>query len=231
LTGLPNFASLPSLVASGAIHVGYFSLLGLSYRHADYSVVYPVMRGGAPLATAFFGSVLIGEPLSSLAWLGVGLLVGGVLGLGYEAARDGRFSSRTIAIAALNVAVIVAYTLVDGLGVRLSGNAAAYVCGVMLITGLFFMPFVPSLFGGKRLGALLLRWRFGLCGGTMVMCSYGIALWAMTKAPIALVAALRETSVLFATVLAALFLKERFGPGRWLAAFAIVAGMVTLRLG
>ena len=229
-TGLPAVASFGWLVASALIHVVYFVLVGLSYRHADYSVAYPVMRGSAPLATSLIGTVVVGEQLQPLAWLGVVLLTAGVLGLGLEAMRGGRFTPRSILIAAANAAVIVAHTLVDGIGARLSSNAAAYVIGMRLRTGILILPLVPALLRRDDMLQLGSRWRFGLLGGAMVTCSYGIALWAMTKAPIGVVAALRETSVLFATILAAYVLGERFGPLRWICAFGIVAGLVTLRL-
>jgi drug/metabolite transporter (DMT)-like permease len=120
---------------------------------------------------------------------------------------------------------------VDGLGARASGNPPAYILSLTLGT---LVPLVPAflLIGGRDLLASAVpAWRQGLIGGGMANLSYGIALWAMTKAPIALVGAVRETSVLFATAIAAFVLKERFGPARWVAAAVIVTGLALTRAG
>lgn len=230
-TGLPDMASLGCLIASGVVHVAYFLLVGLSYRYADYSAVYPLMRGSAPLATTLFGAALLGEPLSLALLGGVVLLSAGVLGLGAHALWNGGLSRRALVVAGLNVVVIVAYTLVDGVGARLSGNPAAYVTAALVLSALFLLPAVIWLRGRQALGDARAHWHIGLLGGGMATASYGVALWAMTRAPIGAVAALRETSVLFGTAIAALFLGERFGLPRWVAAAAICAGLMLIRAG
>ena len=231
VTGLPAPASHPHVIASGVIHVLYFLLVGLAYRAADYSAVYPITRGSAPLATSLLAFAVLGETMPPLAWVGVILLSAGILGLGSDALRQGGLTARALAIAGLNVAVIVGYTLVDGAGTRASGNAPGYVLAMMALTGLLLLPVVLAWLGAAAGRAMLVRWRIGLIGGAMVSLSYGTALWAMTRAPIGMVAALRETSVLFAAAIAALFLRERFGPVRWVCAGVILAGMVAMRLG
>ena len=126
--------------------------------------------------------------------------------------------------------VIVAYTIVDGLGARASGNAAAYVCAMLALTGVLLLPVLYLRRGKAVLTELAGRTRFALIGGSFALVSYGVALWAMTLAPIGVVAALRETSVLFATLIAAVLLKEPVGLIRWLAAGLIVAGLALIRL-
>ncbi len=231
VSGLPATTSYPYVFASGVIHVLYFVLVGLAYRAAEYSAVYPITRGSAPLATSLLAAALLGEAMAPLAWCGVVLLSSGILGLGSDSLLRGALSARAISIAGLNVAVIVGYTLIDGEGARASLNPAGYVIAMMAITGALLLPVVMVWLGPGSARALLARWRIGLVGGAMVSLSYGIALWAMTKAPIGMVAALRETSVLFATIIAACVLREKFGLQRWISTGLILAGLAAIRMG
>lgn len=228
--GLPDPAAWPYVLLSAIIHAGYFMLIGLAYERADYSVVYPLNRGTAPLGTAVIGAALIGEDLSFLGWFGVALLSCGILGLGVEAFQRRTLDCQSILLAIVTTCVIVAYTIIDGLGARSSGNASAYVLAMTLLTGVLLLPVALALRGAGFVSGVRQRAPIVLLGGALVVLSYGTALWAMTSAPIALVAALRETSVLFATMIAAFVLKEQLGPARWIAASAIVAGIVMLRL-
>lgn len=229
LTGLPGLASWPYLVASAIIHVGYFTLVGLAYRHADFSAIYPLVRGMAPVFTALIAAGLLGELLTPLAWAGVALLCGGILALGTDGLRRGGLDKASLAVAGLTAAIVVAYTLVDGIGARLSGNPQGYVAGLMALTGFLVLPVAAGFRSAALRTALPPFWPKALIGGAMVNLSYGIALWAMTKAPIGLVGALRETSVLFATLIASLVLSERFGGLRWIAAIVIVAGLALVQ--
>lgn len=230
VTGLPAEASYRCVLASGIIHVGYFVLLGLSYRFANYSVVYPLMRGTAPLITTGLGALILGETLMPPVLGGVVLLSLGVLGLGSHALIRGGLDWRGLIVAGGNIVIIVAYTLIDGIGARQSANPAGYVAAMMLLTGLLLIPAI-ALWKPRELGhALRTQWPTSLIGGTMVMASYGAALWAMTRAPIGAVAALRETSVLFAALIAVTILKEQLYPTRVLAAVVILAGLGCMRI-
>ena len=230
VTGLPGAEAGLYLLASAIIHTFYFALIGLGYRAADYSVVYPLTRGSAPLVTALASAYWLGEALPAMGWIGIALLSAGVLGLGSHALRRAALDARSLGLAALIAVVIVSYTLIDGIGARRSGNAVGYVLGMLALTSVLLLPLIvrPSGFGTVR--DLARRWKLALGGGAFVAMSYGTAVWAMSKAPIGMVAALRETSVLFATVIAAVVLKERFGWHRWAAAVLIVAGLGCLRL-
>jgi drug/metabolite transporter (DMT)-like permease len=230
-TGLPAPASAGYVAFSGLIHVGYFVLIALAYRFADYSAVYPLIRGGAPLFTTLLAAVLLGETLAPLALAGVALLCAGIVALGAEAVGRGSLDRRSLVVAAVTAAVVVTYTLVDGLGARASGNAAAYVLASAVLTGALVFPLFLAVAGRGLLDATWPASMLGLAGGAMANLSYGIALWAMTKAPIGLVGAVRETSVLFATLIAAAVLRERFGRARWLATVIIVAGLAMTRAG
>jgi drug/metabolite transporter (DMT)-like permease len=226
---LPAQASWFFLAASVAIHCAYFSLVALAYRTGELSFAYPMMRGSAPLFTAVLSVFVVGESIGGGGWLGILLLCAGILLLGRDGWRSANSQKHALAFALLNAAVIVAYTIVDGLGVRASGNAWSYVLW------LFFLNAFPLLaigFATNARGVLSVRfggWVKGFAGGLCTVLAYGLALWAMTQAPIALVAALRETSVLIGTALGALLLKERFGLNRWVAAGLITAGATAMK--
>ena len=228
---LPAAASWLYLAGSVVIHVLYFSLVALAYRHGELSYAYPLMRGSAPLFTALVAWLIVGEQLALGGWLGIALLSTGVLTLGTESWRSGRFRWSATLFGLANAAVIVAYTLVDGLGVRASGNALSG-CAVMDVlpqcvsAADVHLDRAPPAF----LAVARTRWKKASVGGLCAIGSYGVALWAMAHAPIALVAALRETSVLFGTVFAALWLKERFVPVRYVAALLVTAGAVAMKV-
>ncbi len=227
---LPGEASWPYLGASMAIHFAYFTLVALAYRSGELSYAYPIMRGSAPPLTALVATATLREPLSPGAWVGIGLISAGILTLTGDSWRSGRSPLAPAAFGLLNAAVIVAYTLVDGVGVRLAGHAGSYILWLFVLIP---VPLLLVTLLARRqafLAQLRLRWKPGVLGGACTTASYGVALWAMTLAPIALVAALRETSVIFGTVFASLFLKERFGALRYLAAAAVTAGAVAIKL-
>ncbi len=230
IAGLPRPESWPYLAGSIVIHIGYYVALTGAYKHGELGLTYPLMRGTAPLLVALSASFTLGETLSPMAWAGVLGVSAGVLSLGLS--RHALDSPRAVAFALSNAVIIALYTVVDGLGVRASGNALQYVALLFVLDG---WPF-----------GLIVLWRRGWAttwvyarARAPVACvaaaaslgSYGIALWAMTRAPVALVAALRETSVLFAALIGTWFLKEAFTPRRAIGTAAIVAGVMALRLG
>lgn len=224
---LPANASWPYLGASAAIHVGYFSTLVAAYRAGDLGHAYPLMRGTAPLLVALFGVALLDERPSPTMWLGILLISAGILSLGLL--QQGRAQRNATLWALANAAIIASYTLIDGAGARLSGSPAGYVAALFWLQGLMFLTLVGILRGRAALDYARRNWQRGLGGGLCLISAYGIVLWAMTQAPVAAVAALRETSVIFAALLGRVFLKERFGWRRLLAACAVALGVVALR--
>jgi drug/metabolite transporter (DMT)-like permease len=223
----PPPASWPFILASALIHIGYYAALVGAYRAGDLSHGYPIMRGAAPLLTALASGLWLFEPLSAGAWVGVMLICGGVLSLSLV---GGRASVRATRWALFNAVIICLYTLADGAGVRASGDALRYVVWLFVVQGL---PFGFAVIAWKR-GAFFahaaVHWQRAALGALMSGLSYGIALWAMTRAPVAIVAALRETSVIFAALIGAWLLKEgAIGP-RLAGAAAVLAGLVALRL-
>jgi drug/metabolite transporter (DMT)-like permease len=227
---LPAAPSLGFLVASALIHVAYFALVAAAYRSGEMSYAYPLMRGAAPLLTAIAAGLLLDEPLGRGGWGGVLLISVGILLLAGSQWRGGRFDLPQTLFALGNAAVICLYTLVDGTGTRLSGNAFSYVGWMLVLNALLLVALAATRRRGDLRTHLGRRWHLGLLGGICTWASYAIALWAMTRAPLAMVAALRETSVIFGTVLAALVLGERFGPVRYAAAILVCAGAVALKV-
>jgi len=226
----PATASWPFLLASAAIHCVYFSLVAGAYRLGDLSVIYPIMRGTAPALTAIFTAIVLREEIGRGGWLGIALLCAGILWLARDGLRAARDQRQGLIIGLLNALVIVAYTVVDGLGARAAESALSYVLWMFFLNMLAF-GVLALLRRSKAILAVPMRgWLKGIIAGICSIGSYGIALWAMTQAPIALVAALRETSALFGTLLAALVLHERFGRARWVAAALITSGAVVMKI-
>ena len=227
--GLPAVQCWPYLAASVLIHIGYYLALTGAYRHGELGLTYPLMRGVAPLLVALSATFTLGETLSSLAWVGVVGISGGVLVLGLN--RHAFAVPKALGFALANAVIIAVYTVIDGLGVRASGHALQYVATLFMLDG---WPFALLMFAtrGHAVGRYARhRWPVASIGACASLGSYGIALWAMTLAPVATVAALRETSVLFAVLMGSWFLRERFTPRRAVGACTIVAGVMALRLG
>ena len=229
LLGVPDRAAWPFIAVSLVVHIGYYITLSGAYKHGDLGLTYPLMRGSAPLLVALSATVTLGETLTPLAWLGVLGISAGVLTLGLS--QHAFNAPKAVMFALFNAVIIAVYTVVDALGVRAGGNAMQYVATLFLLDG---WPFALIVFARRR-GAMLpytrKRWPIALVGALASMGSYAIALWAMTKAPVATVAALRETSVLFAALLGVWFLKEVFTTRRLLGTCAIAGGVMALRLG
>jgi drug/metabolite transporter (DMT)-like permease len=229
--GLPAPSAWPWVVASVIIHLGYFAFLIESYRSGDMGQVYPLARGSAPLVTAALSSLVVGETVGAVAFLGIVFLAAGVILLSLRGGRElARIDARAVGFALLTAGTICAYSLVDGIGARHAGSANAY--SVALFAGIGPVMLIYALVRGGReaIGAIWRHWAIGLAGGALQFGSYGIAIWAMTLAPIAIVAALRETSVLFGAVIAVVVLKEPLRLSRMVAALVIVAGLSLIRL-
>jgi len=231
LVGMPASAAWPWLIASVIVHLCYFASLIESYRTGDLGQVYPIARGSAPLMTAAATTVFIGEKLSLIGWTGILSLVAGVLLLSARGGRElAEVDRRAIGFALFTALTICAYSVVDGIGARLSANPNAY--SVWLFIGIAFvmLPYAIYRDGPDVIPAMRRFWRRGLAGGALQLLSYGIEIWAMTAAPIAIVATLRETSVLFGAVIAVVVLKEPLRAARIVAACLIVCGLILIRL-
>jgi drug/metabolite transporter (DMT)-like permease len=226
--GLPAQASWPFVAASTVMNCLYFYLLLNAYRVGDLSLAYPVARGVAPLLLVVLSALIAAEIPTIGAFVGVAITCLGILAIAQS--RSNERHGATLAWAAGVGFCISVYTLLDGMGGRLSGNAIAYVAVLNVFTGIAVCGTAFVRRRGAFAQALRTDWVNGVLGGTMMLGAYTIAVYAMTLAPMAQVAALRESSVVFAAILAAVFLHEPFGMKRIAAAFAVAVGIVILAM-
>jgi drug/metabolite transporter (DMT)-like permease len=224
---VPPAAAWPFLLASTAIHVVYQALLAGSYRLGDLSQVYPVTRGIAPPLVAIAAVLFVGETLPPLGMAAVGVVALGILALAFVGRVPGM--GLPVGMAVLNGVVIAAYTMTDGLGGRESGDPIAYSIWLFALDGLFFGP---TVLWRRRatlrvtLPPVLIP---ALVGGGLSMASYTAVIWAMSKAPLAYVSALRETSVVIGVLLGSRLLGERFGGARLASACLVALGVALLQ--
>ena len=225
---LPAAASWPFMAVSATIHFGYYLTLAQAYRTGDLSFAYPLMRGTAPLIVALLGIAFLGELPTLLMAAGILLISAGIVSIAFVHHRKHPTAAAYWAFA--NAAIIAAYTLVDARGARASGSAAGYVSWLIFLEGLPFLLWVLRRRGRAAVQYVRGSATRGLIGGACSLAAYGIVLWAMTQAPVAAVAALRETSVLFAALMGSLWLKEKFGLPRLAGAVSVVLGIAALKL-
>ena len=219
---LPAAASWPWLLTTTFIHVGYYLLLMRAYQHADLSLAYPLMRGSAPVLVAL-AAPLAGDALTPGLALGIALIAGGIALPVWTGMRRGGVSSSGLLYGFATAGVIALYTIIDGIGARLSGHAVSYTLWLFFLNAWLVLGVALWRRGRAALAHLRRRWLFSLLGSVLTMGSYGIVLWAMTVASIPAVAALRETSVVFAALLGSWLLKERMG--RWRIAGSLIVAL------
>ncbi|WP_415183897.1 EamA family transporter [Phaeovulum sp.] len=225
----PNVAVLPWVLAAGCTHFAYKFFLTYAYEQGDLSRVYPIARGAAPMAVALIGALFLADAVSAGQYAGIA-----VLGLGILLMSRGIFTSgesrRMLPFALGSAAATASYTLIDGLGARVSGDAVAYVGWIFILDGILFSVGMVAWKGRGMLSGGLRGWALGGFASAASYGAYAISVWAMTVAPIAVVAALRETSILFAVLIGWLVFHERMTPTKAMAAVMIVAGVILTRL-
>jgi drug/metabolite transporter (DMT)-like permease len=227
---VPHAAVWPWIVASVIIHVGYRLFLIMAYNAGDLAQTYPLARGAAPLMTAVGAIFLVHEIPGPIAILGILLLSGGTLLMSLRGGLLGQLNGRAVGYALATSVFISGYTLVDGNGARLASTASSYAAWLFVCDGLCSMAIGFYYRGKKLLHVIAREWKTGLMAGALSAGSYWIAMWAMTRAPIASVAALRETSIVFAMIISVFVIGERMTAWRITAAACIVAGAIALRL-
>lgn len=228
--GIPAAESWPYALASGILHTGYNLFLARSYRTADLSQVYPIARGTAPLMTLAGSWAFANESVTLLISVGVLILVLGIWMTAVAKDKAIRMDGLTLFFALGTSVFIAAYTIVDGLGGRASGSPSAYAGLVFALDAVFLLVTGIGLRGPGIIRTVAPFWKSGVLGAALSASAYWIVIWAMAHAPIAAVAALRETSILFVIAMSVAVLKERVTRGRILGAALIVAGAVVLRL-
>lgn len=225
---LPDLAMVPYIIASTVIHWGYYYLLNMSYRVGDLSLVYPIARGSTPLLVAIPAFLFLGEELSLEGWAGLLLISGGIMILSFRPSSTGR--PRLAILLALGTAItIAAYSLLDGLGVRISDKAFSYIAWLFVAEGLIvFYIFSTRM---ERLRALSRKQiLIGLSGGVLSALAYALALYAKTLAPLGMVSALRETSVIFAALIGLFWFGEGPARPRLIAAVIVSIGIIMLAM-
>ena len=226
--GMPAPAAWAYIAASSSIHFAYYITLAHAYRTGDLSFAYPLMRGSAPLIVTVLGMVFLHELPTAQVTGGIVLICAGIVSIAFV--RRDRHPPAAAAWAFANAGIIAVYTLIDGSGARASHNALAYVTWLIFLEGLPFLGWIAWRRGRPALSYVARGWRRGMLGGACSFAAYGIVLFAMTRAPVAAVAALRETSVLFAALIGAVWLKEGLGPMRLAGAASVVLGVAALKL-
>lgn len=219
----------PWLIASGVFHAGYKLFLSFAYEQGDLSRVYPIARGAAPLLVLALSGFVLSDSLSRLEIVGVLILGAGILMMARGVFSNGE--SRRLVPLALGSAVMTAgYSIVDGLGARASDDAVMYVAWLFILDAVFFTPICLALRGRGVLRATGKDWSMGTLAAAASYGAYAIAVWAMTTAPIALVTALRETSILFAVLIGWLVMGDKMDRNKAIAAGLIVSGVALTRL-
>ena len=225
----PVAEAWPWLLASGLIHMAYQLFLAFAYEQGDLSRVYPLARGAAPMMVLVVSVLFLSDPMGVMDYVGVL-----VLGLGIAFMARGVFtngeSRRLLPFAFGSAMATAGYTLADGLGARVAGDPLQYVGWLMMLSALFYTPAAIALRGVEVIRASTRDWVMGMIAAAASFAAYAIAVWAMTVAPLALVAALRETSILFAVLLGWLLFGDRMDRGKIIAAVLIVSGVVLTRL-
>lgn len=228
----PEPAAWPWMAASLIIHIGYRLFLVRAYEHGDLAQTYPLARGAAPLITTIGGVFVLSEVPTPLAIFGILLLSLGTLLMSLRGGAPlARLNRAAVGYALTTSLFISGYTLADGSGVRIASSAVGYAVWLFVCDGLLATA-IGLFFRGRRLLAVGgTEWGANFLAGFLSAAAYGIVMWAMTRAPVASVASLRETSILFAMLISVFALGEKMTGWRGVAALSIVAGMIALRMG
>jgi drug/metabolite transporter (DMT)-like permease len=225
----PDPSSWPYLATSTMLQAVYLLLLVHAYRHGEFGQVYPLARGLPPLLVALVSLVALGERLSAGQWLGVVVVSMALTALIFAGSRPRARAG--LGLAAVTGLFIASYTVVDGVGVRLSGNPWSYAMWLFALHGPLVLAISGTLFGRGFSRAMVRSAPLGLTGGGLAVVTYALVLWAQSRAPLALVSTLRETSLLFAGVIGTLVLGERFSRARLAVTAVAVAGIALLHSG
>ncbi|GGQ99843.1 EamA family transporter [Streptomyces pilosus] len=229
---VPAAGAWPYLLGSAAVHMAYYALLMTSFRLGDFGQAYPIARGSAPLVVTVLAAVFAHEVPDGWATAGIALSCAGLSGVALWGLRGHRPEWAAIGAALATGLTIAVYTVIDGLGVRASGSSLGYVAWLMVVQG----AVIPACALWRWRGGTAARLRphagLGLLGAALSVFTYGLVLWAQTRAALAPVAALRESSIIVGAVIGTVFFKERFGAPRIAAAGLLVAGIgLMLRAG
>lgn len=230
LAPAPAPESWPYIAVSVLLHVGYQVFLVFAYRIGDLTQVYPIARGAAPMIVAGVSMLLLGVHLSATETLSVALIGIGIMSLVLVRRSDGMRNPRAALLALATGGFIAAYSLVDGLGARLAGDAFGYCAWLMIGSAGVFSLSLAVLRPAVLIRTFARERRTMLLGGGASFAAYAVVIWAFTQAPIALVTALRETSIVFALIIGVGFLKERLNLAKLVSTAVTLSGAILLRV-
>jgi drug/metabolite transporter (DMT)-like permease len=227
LSPVPGTGAWPCLVVSALLHTGYQLLLMRSFSLGDFGQTYPIARGTAPRVVTVVAAAFLHESLDGAQAAGVAASSAGLLGVALWGVRGGGRRPRWNAVVAAVATglFIAAYTVVDGVGVRKSGTSLGYLAWLMILEGLPIPAYAAYVRRGRLVAELRPKAALGLLGAALSLVAYGLVLWAQTRADLAPVAALRESSIIVGAAIGTVFFKERFGAPRLAAAGLMVAGI------
>lgn len=226
----PRLQSLPYVIAGALLHTGYQLFLLYAYRIGDLSQVYPLARGVAPLIVAGISVAFLGVRLSTIEICAILTIGAGIMCLALVRRSDGLQNGPAAILAIITGGFIASYSLVDGLGAREAGTAIGFYSRLSILNAVVFAGIMQIFRPGLVRRVVLRDWRLALCGGGASFTAYAMVIWAFTLAPIALVTALRETSIIFALLLGVLVLKERLDLMKVLATMITMIGVGILRI-
>lgn len=225
----PATEALPWICVAAALHTGYKLFLVKAYETADLSVAYPLARGTAPLIVTAFSFAFFGVILPATSLLAIVAISLGIFLMAAKGVTTGGLSGRPLFFAIATAAFTASYTIVDGIGARIAGTASGFILWMVVGDAVGMVVYAAWTRGKAAFPALLPAWKAGLAAGAMSLGSYWIAVWAFTQAPIALVAALRESSILFAVLIAAFVIREPVSGWRWASAGSIALGVALMK--
>ncbi|MFD5265538.1 EamA family transporter [Streptomyces sp. NPDC058335] len=222
---IPAAAAWPYLLVSAVIHIAYYALLMRSFRLGDFGQAYPIARGSAPLVVTVLAAVFAHEVPDGWAAAGIAVSCAGLTGVALWGLRGRRPDWAAIGAALATGVTIAAYTVVDGLGVRASGSSLGYIAWLMAVQGTVLPLYAATRWRGRTLAVLRPHATLGLVGAALSVTAYALVLWAQTRAELAPISALRESSIIVGAAIGAIFFKERFGAPRIAAAALLVVGI------
>ncbi|OCW59146.1 DMT family transporter [Hoeflea olei] len=225
----PATEAWPWIVAAAALHVGYKLFLVEAYAHADLSQAYPLARGTAPLIVTVVSFAFLGVSFAPSALLAILAISLGIVAMAVKGGSGRRMGGKALFYAIGTAVFTASYTLVDGIGARVAGTSSGFILWMVVGDALGMIAYAAWARGPAAFSAMAPAWKTGIAAGAMSLGSYWIAVWAFTQAPIALVAALRESSILFAVIIAALVLREPVSGWRWASAGAIACGVMIMK--
>ena len=228
--GWPETSLWPWILASISIHTAYMIMLSQAYRYGDFSLAYPIARGTAPALVTAISIIFLHEEFSSPQLIAIGGILFGIFIFVFQKFEKVISDRLSLIYALLTACLIAAYTLVDGSGTQHAINPLNYISWVFVLQALPIFFYMLYKHGKNGVTSLMATpWRI-IGGGLMAFAGYAIVLWAMTKAPIALVATLRETSIIIAALIGMFWMKEQGGWKRIVAAIIIFISVVYLKI-